>query len=411
MKISALETVRLETFPNLLYVRVHTDEGLIGLGETFYGAESVEAWIHATAAPVLLGKDPWRIEAHWQDLGTAIGSRSTGVENRGRSAIDIALWDLLGKSTNLPIYQLLGGACRDRIPVYNTCAGSSYVRVPPEAGNRSANWGLQEAKGSYQDLEAFLTRADELAEELLAEGYFGMKIWPFDLYADQYRGHYIAPEDLKKGLRPFEKIRKAVGDRIDIYVEMHSLWDLPTAIQIAGMVEEFRPLWFEDPIRMDNVSAIETFARSTRVPVAASETLGTRWAFRELFEKRAVGVVMFDPTWTGGFSEGKKIVAIAESYGLPIAPHDCLGPIGFAASVHLSTHAPNARVQEVVRAYFSGWYRDLVTNVPIVNQGYVTPLSGPGLGTDLLPDVLMRSDVRRRMTRLQHSKGSSKGAE
>jgi len=404
VKVTALETLLIDEFPNLTYVVVHTDEGITGLGETLFGAQAVAAWVHETAAPYLLGKDPLQIDRHWLGLNPFVGFNSTATEGRGRSAIDIALWDILGKVCNQPVYQLLGGASRERIRTYNTCAGYRYVRKAPGGGGLPVdNWGIDAtaaSPGPYEDLDAFMHRAGELAANLLAQGITGMKIWPFDPYAEASGGHYISTEDLKRGLEPFAKIRAAVGDRMEIMVELHSLWDLTCAKKIAQALEEYAPTWYEDPLRMDDLDALAAFARSTRVPVAASETLGTRWSFRELLERRAAGVIIFDPSWAGGISEGKKIASLAAAYQLPIAPHDCSGPVEFAAAVHLSINAPNALVQESVRAYYTGWYRQLVTNVPEVKDGYIYPLTGPGLGTALLPSVAERPDAHSHISRL-----------
>ena len=402
MKITAVETVLVGEFPNLCYVRVHTDEGVSGLGETFFGAEAVSGWVHETAAAYLLGKDPLRIDAHWQALNPFVGFNATGVENRGRSAIDIALWDLLGKACGRPIHQLLGGATRDRIRTYNTCAGYRYVRRLPEtAGLPVSNWNVEpDAGGPYEDLDWFLTDAGSLAESLLEQGITGMKIWPLDPYAEATGGQSISLEDLRKGIEPFRKVREAVGDRIELMVELHSLWNLPSAIRIARALEEYEPTWFEDPVRMDSLDALARFAESTRVPTAASETLGTRWSFRELVEGAPIGVVIFDPAWVGGISEGKKVATLAEAWQLPVAPHDCSGPVEFAAAVHLSINAPNALVQESVRAFYTGWYRELVTEVPRVEDGWIYPLTGPGLGTELLPEVPSRPDAVVRASQL-----------
>jgi galactonate dehydratase len=402
MKVTELETILVGEFPNLCYVRVHTDEGVSGLGETFFGAEAVSAWVHETAAVYLLGKDPLRIDAHWQALNPFVGFNAAAVENRGRSAIDIALWDLLGKVCGRPIHQLLGGASRDRIRTYNTCAGYRYVRRLPEtAGLPVSNWNVEvAAAGPYEDLEWFLTDAGSLAESLLEQGITGMKIWPLDPYAEATGGQSISLEDLRKGIEPFRKVREAVGDRMELMVELHSLWNLPSAIRIARALEEYEPAWFEDPVKMDNLDALARFAGSTRVPTAASETLGTRWSFRELVQRAPIGVVIFDPAWVGGISEGKKVATLAEAWQLPIAPHDCSGPVEFAAAVHLSINAPNALVQESVRAFYTGWYRELVTEVPRVEDGWIYPLTGPGLGTELLPDVPTRPDAVVRVSRL-----------
>lgn len=396
MKISALETIHLQEFPNVLFVRVHTDSGLIGLGETFRGVEAVAGFIHGTAAPHLLGQDPLAIERLWQMLyGASLTYQARSAEMRGLSAIDIALWDIFGQATGLPIYQLLGGACRDRIRVYNTCAGPRFNRNV--TGMPFAKVGEPSA-GPYEDYDAFLERADELAESLLAEGITAMKIWPFDLGVAASGGQAISREDLKRGLEPFRRIRRAVGDRMEIMVEMHNRWSLPAAIQIAKAAEEFEPAWYEDPIRVDNVAALAQFARSTRVPTCGSEGLATRWAFRELIDAGAVGIVMFDVSWAGGLSEAKRIAALAEMSRLPVTPHDCTGPVTLAASVHLCINLPNALIQEIVRAFYAGWYRELVTALPRIDAGYIYPPEGPGLGTELRPEVFGRSDVTRRST-------------
>jgi galactonate dehydratase len=403
VKITAVETIVVDEFPNLCYVRVHTDEEVVGLGETFFAAQAVSAWVHEVAAGYLLGKDPLQIDRHWQGLNPFVGFGASAVENRGRSAVDIALWDVLGKVCGQPVYQLIGGASRDRIRTYNTCAGYRYVRrVPETAGLPVSNWNTDPGgAGQYEDLDWFLNDAGGLAHSLLEQGITGMKIWPLDPYAEASGGQWISSEDLRKGIEPFRKVREAVGDRMELMVEMHSLWNLPSAIKIARALEDYEPTWFEDPVKMDNVDALARFAEATRVPTAASETLGTRWAYRELLERAPVGVVIFDPAWVGGISEGKKVATLAEAWQLPIAPHDCSGPVEFAAAVHLSINAPNALVQESVRAFYTGWYRELVTEIPRVENGWVYPLTGPGLGTELLPEVLERPDTTSRTSTLE----------
>ncbi|MCS6878820.1 MAG: mandelate racemase/muconate lactonizing enzyme family protein [Geminicoccaceae bacterium] len=400
LTITAIETLRLEEFPNLLWVRVHTDEGLIGLGETFFGPRAVEAYVHETAAPRLLGQDALAIERHARTLlhRQYVGFSGSGAEMRGASAIDIALWDLFGKATGQPLWRLLGGLARPKIRTYNTCAGYRYVRSAK--GQLTENWGLERKEGPYEDLDAFLHRADELARSLLEQGITAMKIWPFDPAAERWDGCYIAPDELDAALEPFRKIRAAVGSRMDIMVEFHSLWNLPTAKRIFAALEEFEPFWFEDPIKMTDFEALAELAASTRVPITASETLATRPVFRALMARRAVGVVMLDVAWCGGLTEAKKIAALAEAHQLPVAPHDCTGPIVFVASCHLSLSAPNALVQESVRAFYTGWYRELVTELPRIEQGWILPMEGPGLGTDLLPEVFARPDARIVTSRL-----------
>jgi galactonate dehydratase len=397
MKITAVETVRLGEFPNLVWIRLRTDEGLTGLGETFMGAAAVEAYIHESAAPKLIGRDPIQIEAINKSLINYLGWRGTGVETRGNSAIDIALWDLFGKAIGRPVCEALGGKSRDRIRVYNTCAGYKYIR--DERSQAVANWGVGNSRGPYEDLEAFLHRADELALSLLEQGITGMKIWPFDIAAERTAGWDIAPAELDAALEPFAKIRKAVGNRMDIMVEFHSLWSLPMAQRLARALAQFDTYWHEDPLRLDNLADLKAYAEHSKAWVCASETLAYTHSFREYLETGVAGVAMLDLSWCGGLSEARKIAALAEAWHVPVAPHDCTGPVVYAASCHFSLHARNALIQESVRAFYSGWYTELVTELPPITRGEVTVNMKPGLGLDLLPDLDRRKDASVRTTR------------
>ena len=392
MKITALETLRTQEFANVLWVRVHTDSGVIGLGETFYGAGAVEAHVHDTLASRVLGRDPLHIEAIHRDmLNLPMAQSSTGAEYRAASAIDIALWDLFGKVCGQPVHQMLGGLCRDKLRLYNTCAGYGYIRstnIKPVS-----NWNFAEPQGPYEDLQGFMNRADAVAESLLESGITAMKIWPFDPAASETNGLHISAAQMKKAIEPFEKIRKAVGDRMEIMVEFHSLWNLPTAKQIARALEPYSPTWFEDPIRMNSPQALAEYASSTDVWVCASETLGSRFPYKDMLDRDAIDVVMVDLCWTGGLTEGRKIAALAETWHRPFAPHDCTGPVGYIAGIHASFSQPNTLIQESVRAFYSGWYKELVTTMPTIKDGYVLPMEGPGLGVDLLPAVFERSDL------------------
>jgi L-alanine-DL-glutamate epimerase-like enolase superfamily enzyme len=397
MKITRLETLRLEEFPNLVWLRVHTDEGLAGLGETSYAAQSVETYLHEYVAPRVLGQDPRDIDRLTRGLTGYLGFRGAGVETRAASALNIALWDLCGKRCSQPLYQVLGGAYRERIRTYNTCAGYRYIRAA--GGQSTKNWGLDgKSQGPYEDLDAFLHRADELAHSLLEQDITGMKIWPFDPYAEASDGHYISRPDLDQALEPFRRIRKAVGSRMDIMVEFHSLWRLPPAQRIAQALAEFDTFWHEDPIRMDSLALLKQYAPYSKAPVCASEILAGRWAFKDLLETGVAGIVMFDLAWCGGLSEARRIAALADAWQLPVAPHDCTGPVVYAASVHFSIHAPNALIQESVRAFYTGWYNELVTHVPQPVRGHFDRPPGPGVGCELLPEVWKRRDARVRLS-------------
>lgn len=396
MKVTDIETVRLDGLPNILWVRVHTDEGIVGLGETFYGTQAVEGHIHQTIAPYLIGKDPRNIERHQAHLIGYLGFVGSGAEVRGRSAIDIALWDILGKSVGLPLCDLLGGKVRDSVKAYNTCAGYSYVQTRPTQG--TDNFGLDARKGKYEDLQGFLTQADAVAESLLEMGITAMKIWPFDYAAEKTRGQFISSDDLRKGLEPFEKIRKAVGDRMDIMCELHSMWNRPMATRIARELEQFKPLWVEDPVMMDHLDSIGEVARATRSPIAVGETRGLMADYRYLLDLNALSLLIMDMSWCGGVSEAKKIASMASTYHTPVAFHDCSGPVVLAVSTHLALHTQNCFVQEMVRAFYYGWYGDMVDGLPLLQDGQLSVSETPGNGVELRADVLERDDCRRRVT-------------
>ena len=403
MRITAIETIQVEEWPHLIWVRVHTDAGPVGLGETSYHTEAVAGYIHQVAAPYLVGRDPTRIDLHHRTLAKSLTAlvayRGSAAEIRAIAALDIALWDILGQIAGLPIHTLLGGLSRDAIRVYNTCNGyrPGWKRRPGDPGE--GYWRLLPAgrpEGPYEDLEGFINRPEELAHSLLAEGIDALKIYPFNAAAEANDGLHISAAELRTALDPIRRIRAAVGDRIDVMIDFHSLWNLPQARRIARALEEFEPYWLEDPVKMDNVDVLADYAASTRLTVCGSETLGTRADFREVIERRAVGIAMFDAAWVGGISEARKIAAMAETHHLPVAPHDATGPVTLIAGNHVVMNAPNGLVQEIVRSYYTTWYRDIVTDLPRIEGGMMRPLDGPGLGTRLQDDMLRRADARIR---------------
>jgi L-alanine-DL-glutamate epimerase-like enolase superfamily enzyme len=234
----------------------------------------------------------------------------------------------------------------------------------------------------------------------LEQGITGMKIWPFDIAAERTGGLDISAAELRQALLPFEKIRNAVGDGMDIMVEFHSLWQLPVAQRIARALADYDTYWHEDPVRMDSLATLQAYAPHSKAMICASETLAYGHAFRDYLSTGVAGVAMLDLSWCGGLSEARKIAGMAEAWHIPVAPHDCTGPVVYMASCHFSMHARNALIQESVRAFYSGWYTVLVTNLPRIENGEVTIDDAPGLGLELLPDVLRRPDATVRITRL-----------
>jgi galactonate dehydratase len=374
MKITAVETIYLPRGISVhvgaityLWVRIHTDEGLIGLGESYPNAEAEAAIVHSRLAAVLLGKDPSAIDRLWADMFLAVSySGWAGAEMRALSAVDIALWDLHGKVTGQPIYKLLGGASRPSIRLYNTC---------------------------YDRLD-FNREPVQLASELLKSNIKAMKIWPFDDIARKNGGNHISPEEIRQGSEPLRLIREEFGDSIDIAVEFHGFWNLPCAKKIASALEPYKPMWLEEMLPQDNLAAYAELADSTDIPLCLSERLFTRWGFRELLENRAASIIMPDISWCGGISEGKKIATMAETYYLPIAPHNCGGPILHFATAHLSANVPNLFIMESVRRHYSEEYDGLVTKKLIAGANGELPLpEGAGLGVELSSDVLTRKDA------------------
>ena len=401
MQIAALETIRSSDNDNLLWLVVETDTGISGLGEAFFGPGAVDTFLHEVVAPLVLGRDATRIGAINRELTRyPVGYASSGAEMRAAAALDMALWDCLGQHAGLPLHTLLGGRARDSIRIYNTCAGPHYV-TKARSADVDAWFGRDRALQALDDLHAFEHEPERLARELLAEGITGMKIWPFDRAAFANGGVGITTAQVQEGLRVFQRIRAAVGNEMDLMVEMHALWDLTSARQIIRAVETIDPLWIEDPVRMDDTRALRELASFTRVPLLASETLAPASTFSPLIASGAPGIVCFDPGWCGGITQARAICEMAAAAQLPVAAHDCTGPIGFVAGTHLSFWAPTAMIQETVRAYVRGWYADVVTDLPPIQHGRMMPLTGPGLGTRLKPSFLESASVIRRRSSVQ----------
>lgn len=405
MKITKLETIWIDDQPNTLWLRIHTDDGLIGLGETFYVPRAVSAVIHDVFSVLLLGRSPLDIENHWQNMFSTVNFFGfAGTETRAISAVDVALWDILGQYTGQPIYNLLGGRNRDRIMIYNTCV----------------------SHGPYQDFHRWREqeRTGELAQELLNAGIKCMKIWPFDQFGTSVGGpigqragveavgpvtNFITKEQLKKGLSYVEDIRKTVGDKMEIAIEGHARWNLPEAVKIARALEKYEVMWLEEIIPPDNIDAYARLKQETTVPLCVSERLFTKWGFRQVVEKNAADIVMPDMAWTGGLSETRKICAMADAYYLPVTSHDTIGPVALWSAAHLMLHIPNALIMETVRAYYDGWYNDAMTERIPISEGMLSLPEKPGLGTALREEILKRPDVHIEVSDLSQKRGPSKG--
>jgi galactonate dehydratase len=398
VNITGIETMRLASNDNLLWLRIATDDGISGWGETFFAPGSVESFLHDACWPMLDGAEAGDIVRINQRLVRyPVGYASSGVEMRAASAVDMALWDIAGKAAGLPLWRMLGGKSRDDIRIYNTCAGPHYVRRQ-RSGDVDSWFGTDGERHPLDDLRAFTEEPERLARELLAEGVTGMKIWPFDRAAFANGGVGITPTQLAEGAEPFRRIREAVGPAMDLMVEMHALWDLASARRIIRAVEPFAPLWIEDPIRMDDHAALRVLARETNIPILACETLGPAASFLPMIAERSVGIVSLDPSWCGGITQARAIADMAAAAQLPVAVHDCTGPLGFVAGAHLSIHAPTAMIQETVRAYLRGWYAETVTGLPPIAAGRMRPPEGPGLGCEPRPELLRSDAVMRRVS-------------
>lgn len=400
-----METVRVDAYPEFTAVLVHTDEGLTGLGETCFGPEAIEAYIHESVAGRLIGKDPLAIERHAKDLPAFyVTHGGTGVSTRAHSAVNIALWDILGKFCGQPLYQLIGGRTRATAPIYNTCGGYRYGRREQQyrgTSRPSSNGVAHEDMpiGPYEDLVAFQQRAGELALSLLDEGITAMKIWPFDELARDNGGAEITLEGLKSALEPLEKVRAAVGNRMEIMVELHGLWQVLPAMRICRALEDYTPYWVEDAIELDSFDALGRLRAATSVPLAFGETIGSQPDFKKLFDTGAVDVALFDFGWSGGISEALRVASLAEAYGIPLAPHDCVGPVALRVGAHFSVSAPNVVIQETVRAYYTDWYKEIVDGLPQISRGQIAPSESPGLGVELLAGLSARPDAHVRVTR------------
>lgn len=396
MKITRIRAIHFGMAPNVTFVEIQTDGGVTGLGETFYTPRSVTAYIEEVLAPQLLDADPLQIEAFWRkayDGSHVYGNK--GIEMRCLAAIDIALWDILGQHLGQPIWQLLGGTTHpDGVLVYNTCASAGYAQGTPGIWRKKRET-TQPRK--FPDWEAWQKGGDagKLAKSLLKMGIRGMKIWPFDPFALANRGETISWPEVDEGLRPWKQIRDAVGLDIEVILEGHGYWALAPARRIAEALEPYKPALLEDVMKPDNPKTLAKLRESTHTPLCVSELLMNRYAVEEMMEANACDVVMTDVSWAGGITECRKIANMADTANMGVIFHDCTGPVTLAAALHLAEHCGNTWMQEIVRAYTLGYYRDLVDHAFEVDKnGRMKAPSKPGLGIQLTKQALKRSDCR-----------------
>jgi len=389
MRIERVETIALtdmeleetgwvgdlsDDYRRLLFVRLHTDEGVVGLGETYPRPHVDAALIHEHVAPRLLEAESVSVEGIREEVfrhANYFGGYG-GAEMRVLSAIDIALWDLKGKSAGVPIHELFGGAKRREMRTYNTCYESEYD---------------------------FVDNPVALAEDLLDEGIEAMKIWPFDDTAYANDGSYISLRELEQCAGPLRRIREELGTRMEVALEFHGLWNAQCAKRIANHLEAYDPLWLEELLEIGNLAVYDDVAGSTSVPITISERLMTSYAFEQLLSTVDVDVVMFDLEWVGGLTEAKRVATLAETRHLPVAPHNCGGPVLHFATLQLASVLPNLQIVESVRGRYDGWHQPLVTDPATAENGRLQLPDGPGLGTALDPSVLDASGVQRRVTK------------
>lgn len=373
LRIAGIETIACPSLPpEFIFVVVHTDSGVTGLGQTAdYRTAPI---VHDLARRHVLGRDPLHLGRIWHDLMTFARYHGYGgAEMRAISAIDIALWDILGKVAGRPVSQLLGGPLRDGVPVYNTC--SPY--------------------GAYDDGARVWNDPVGLAGELLDAGVGALKYAPFDQFVAPSLGNDLTDAMIEEALAPARAIKDRYGSRMRIAIEGHATMSLPVAIRAAAALERagIPTLWLEDMVHPDNADVWRALRATTRIPICGSERLLTRFQLLPLLQAGAVDILMGDITWMGGISELRRCATLAEAYAVPLAPHDRSGPVNLVASAHVLVTIPNALIMESVRAYYLRFYPEIVTPGTFIRDGVLRPPDGPGLGIELTAAYRERPDL------------------
>lgn len=345
---------------NFFFVKVETDTGLYGIGEgglTWRELACAEAVLHLK--PFLVGQDARRIEHLWQVMYRAGFFPADKVGTSAIAAIDLALWDLRGKQLGVPVYELLGGLVRDRVVCYPHAVGDTP--------------------------EAIAAHSRELADA-------GWKFIRFGLPSE---GDVLEPSRaVREGVRQFAAIREAVGEDVEILIDVHTRLDPPDAIRLCRELEPYRPYFIEDPLRSENMHSFHQLARHVAVPLAAGEQFASKWDFRELIEEDLIQYCRIDLCICGGLTEARKVAGWCETHYIALAPHNPLGPVSTAACLHLDLATSNFAVQELPR--MPGKILPEVFPVQVeFKEGYLLPPTRPGLGVEFNEEAALAAGYRR----------------
>ena len=368
---------------NPVMVRVHTDEGISGIGEVglAYGAGAKAAvGILRDFAQFVIGRDPMNVEALWETLfrATYWGAGGGPVIYGGISAYDIALWDIRGQVMGQPIYQLLGGKTNDNLRTY--------------ASQLQYGWGSVHVQNVTPEQYADSARA------AIAEGYNAVKVDPLQISRDGVKTGtgrlnpksygILGYDDVQMGVERIAAIREAVGPSVDIVCEIHSLLGTNSAIQFARAIEPYNIFYYEEPVNPLNSKNFEKISSNTHIPLATGERSYTRWGYRELLEKQTLAVVQPDLCLVGGITEGKKICDMANVYDATVQVHVCGGPVSTAASLHLEAVIPNFIIHEHHTYALKSCIRELCVNDYQPKNGSFKVPDSPGLGQALNEEVV-----------------------
>lgn len=352
MKVTDVKTFAVDCFrTNWVFVKVYTDEGITGVGEaTLEYKEKALLGAVEHIREYLIGKDPRRIEQHFHDIYRDAYWRGGAVLMSALSAVETALWDILGKSLGVPVYQLLGGKLRDKVRIYVN-GWFAGAKTPEEFADK--------------------------AKLAAARGVTAMK---WDPFGKNYLE--ISNRELDTALRCVAAVRQAVGDEVDLLIEGHGRFNVPTGIKIARELEPFKPMFFEEPTPPDNLEALRAVRDKSPVPIAAGERLYTLKSYKDLFEMRAADYIQPDISHAGGIMELKKIAAVAEAYYIPFAPHNPSGPVANAATLQLAACCPNFSILEIMYSDVT-WRREVTDECLTYEDGYIHIPDKPGLGIDI----------------------------